>query len=656
MNTGKPDYFLSPDPNRPRLIIRLRSGHEAPEIWKRLFEQIKQNREICDEVWFSTGTAFPVLDDHRKKSELFAAYAEELRTLGIIPSLQLQATIGHGDRTFADNTLEGKTWGNYVDRNGNVSWSSNCPNQTGFLEYMAEVSRIYAQWQPGSIWLDDDLRLSGHWPANAPYGCHCDDCVVAFSAEEKCDFTRAELVQAYEKDPELERRWRVFATRSVTRLTEVIINSAREISPASRFGFQHGGGNERINILNTIANCTGGRAASRPGGGVDSDMEPLWLIDKAFLCSRQTYNQPGYETIGQVCPEIESYPRTFSCKNAQGLRLETMLYLSLGGGDSMSYFIMDPICETPEWYGKNLLSPLAADAPCFRDLIRRNENTIPAGVGRLENGCYTFRTQDAGLPLVGIPQAGYAPEAGCIQLTGFAIDEMDDEKLASILKNNIILDGKAAAAVIKRGFGSALGGISVEPLGKCLFDYCTDDPFNSGIEGAKNFPFSEDRFVLNIPETLPARVLSCYLDSKKQNHGAATVIFERPDRSRCAIVGYAGFHTQFLASSRIVMLNRIADWLSHETLPAMPLEANRCLIVPRITREKTLRTVTVLNTTIGTHAPLKLRLRGVPAEAKISWCAPQKAAVTLDQETIGDAVTVTIPEINAWDIGYLAID
>ena len=656
MNNQTYDYFASPAADRPRLIIRLRSGHEEPEVWKRLIEQIKQNRAICDEVWFSTGTAFPTLDDHRKKSALFAAYAEELRALGIIPSLQLQATLGHGDRTFADNTLEGKTWGNYVGRNGEVSWSSNCPNQPGFLEYMAEVSRIYAQWQPGSIWLDDDLRLSGHWPANDPYGCHCDDCIEAFSAEVKRNFTRAELVQCCDSDPELELRWRAFATRSITHLTEVIINSAREVSPASRFGLQHGGSDDRINILNTIARCTGERAGSRPGGGVDSDMEPLWIIDKAFLCSRQTYGQPGYETIDQVCPEIESYPRTYSCKTAQGLRLETMFYLSLGGGDSMSYFIMDPICETPEWYGKNLLAPLAADAPCFRDLIRRNENTIPAGVGRSEHGCYTFRTQDAGLPLIGIPQAGYAPGAGCIQLTAFAVDEMDDAKLESTLKKNIILDGKAAASVIKRGFGSALGGISVKPFEKCFFDFCTDDPFNSGIEGAKNFPFSHDRFVLDIPETLPARVLTCYLDSKKQNYGAATVIFERPDHSRCAIIGYDGFHTQFLAASRIIMLNRIADWVSHETLPAMPLEANRCLIVPRLTREKTLRTVTVLNTTIGTHAPLKIRLRGVPQGAKITWCMPQKAAVALDKETTDDAVTVTIPEIGAWDAGYLAID
>lgn len=656
MNTSKPDYFASPASDRPRLIIRLRSGHEEPEVWERLFEQLKQNREICDEVWFSTGTAFPTLDEHRKKSGLFARYADELRSIGIIPSLQLQATLGHGDRTFADNTLAGKNWGSYIGRNGEISRSCNCPNQPGFLAYMAEVARIYAQWQPGAVWLDDDLRLSGHWPANDPFGCYCDDCIAAFSHSENRNFTREELVRSCENDPALNARWQSAAIRSVTHLAEVVVKNTLSVSPRTRFGLQHGMRPERIDILKTLGTSAGQRVATRPGGGVDSDLDPFWLIDKAFLCACQTYTQPGYELFSQNCPEIESYPRTFSCKTAQGLRLETMLYLSLGGGDSMSYFIMDPICETPEWYGKTLLSPLAADAETFRDLIRRNENSIPAGVGRLEQHCYNFRTTDLGLPLIGIPQAGYAPGAKLFQLTAFAIGEMDDETLERVLKHNIILDGKAAEAVIARNLGKYLGDITVSRPDERLFDYCSNDPLNSGIEGAKNFPFSDDRFVLNIPHGTPVRILTNYLDSKKQDHGIATAVLERPDHTRVAIIGYDGFHTQYLPSSRIIMLNRIADWVSGETLPAVPLEAVRCLIVPRTDRAGKLKTVTILNTTIGTHVPFKLRLRNLPENAKVFWCAPRQQPQKLAIENNNGTVTVTVPGINAWDAGYLAVE
>lgn len=655
MNNPTPDYFLSPDPNRPRLIIRLRSGHEDPAIWQRIFEQLKKNREICDEVWFATGTAFPTIDEHRQKAELLAAHAAELRSIGIIPSLQIQATIGHGDRTFADNSLSGKTWGTYIGRNGEVTHSCNCPNQPGFLEYMAQISRLYAQWQPGSLWIDDDLRLDGHWPASDPFGCYCDDCIAAFSVATGKNFSREELVRQCENDPELDALWKKYATSSITNLTEIILRNVLAVSPDTRFGFQHGNCEERFHILQTMSKISRTKVASRPGGGVSSDHDPYFMIDKACLCSIQTYTQPGYETIGQLCPEIESYPRTFCCKTAHGLRLETMLYLTLGGGDSMSYFIMDPICETPEWYGNNLLAPLAADAPVFRDFIRRNENTIPAGVGRKERRCYSFRVQDLGLPLIGVPQAGYSPGAKCIQLTAFAVGEMDDDKLESVLKQNIILDGAAAEAVIARNFGKYLENITVSRLNECLYDFCTDDPLNSGYEGAKNFPFSEERFVCNIPSAVNARILSRYL-AGEENRGNATVIFERPDGTRGAIIGYDGYHTKYIPSSRIMMINRIADWVSGETLPATPLEPNQCLIVPRITREGTLRTVTILNTTIGVHAPFKIQLRNIPAGTGISWCAPQKSPVRPDVVTANGTTTVTIPEIAAWDIGYLAFD
>ena len=42
----KYDYFASPDPERPKMIIRLRAGHEAPEIWNELFEELKKCRDI----------------------------------------------------------------------------------------------------------------------------------------------------------------------------------------------------------------------------------------------------------------------------------------------------------------------------------------------------------------------------------------------------------------------------------------------------------------------------------------------------------------------------------------------------------------------------------------------------------------------------------
>ena len=646
----KHDYFGFPEKNRPQMIIRLRSGHELPGVWERVLEQLKRNREICDEVWFATGVGFPTLDEHRRKSERLAECAGDLRAAGITASLQIQATIGHGDRTIADNSIAGKNWGSYVGRNGEITRTCNCPFQEGFKNYMAELSRIYAQWHPDSVWIDDDLRLTGHYPANEPFGCYCDDCLAAFSKLENSSFTRSGLLAACENDPELEQRWQNFAISGVTRLAEIIVENFLATAPATRFGFQHGAQPEREAILRAMAGQAKARTGSRPGGGASSDHVPYGLIDKAFLISRQIYTQSSYEMISQLCPEIETYPRAFGCKTANGLIFETMLYIALGA-DSMSYFIMDPVCETPEWYGEALLAPLAAAAPAFRKLIQINENTIASGVGRAEKKFRPILENNTGLSLIGTPQAGFSPGANCVALNKFSVDTLNDAELEAVLKKNIILDGPAAQAVSERGFGALLGNIAVATLDRTIFDYCTDDPLNAGIENAKHFPFSEERFVFMPPAETPVRVLTTYQDREKNCFGIATLLLERQDKSRVALIGYAGFYTKYISSSRAILLNRIADWVSGENLSALPLEAVQAMIVPRVTAENTLRSVTVLNTTIGDSSPFKLLLRGVPENARLYWYTPNRPP----QELTCECGTVTIPALSAWSIGFVAV-
>ena len=102
--------IFSPDPERPLMMMRLRSGHEKPEVWNRLFPQLCRTKACCDEVWFSTGVGVPPLEKHRQRSEYMALCARELREAGIIPSLQLQSTLGHSDDITASAGASGKNW------------------------------------------------------------------------------------------------------------------------------------------------------------------------------------------------------------------------------------------------------------------------------------------------------------------------------------------------------------------------------------------------------------------------------------------------------------------------------------------------------------------------------------------------------------------
>ncbi len=74
----------------PFSAIRLRKPQtDRPEVWKATLEQFAKYRAGVDEVWFSTGICFPKMEEHRAAAKRLSAAAEDLRKLGIQPSLQL---------------------------------------------------------------------------------------------------------------------------------------------------------------------------------------------------------------------------------------------------------------------------------------------------------------------------------------------------------------------------------------------------------------------------------------------------------------------------------------------------------------------------------------------------------------------------------------
>ena len=122
------------------------------------------------------------------------------------------------------------------------------------------------------------------------------------------------------------------------------------------------------------------------------------------------------------------------------------------------------------------------------------------------------------------------------------------------------------------------------------------------------------------------------------------------------MIGYGGFNTTYISSSRVRFLNRVADWSAHEKLPAMAKDPVQCLLVPRVTPEGLLRSVCITNVTIGRQKPFALRLQTIPKEVKeAEWQVPSESPVKLEVRHNGSEAEVIIPEIAAWDIGWLKI-
>ncbi len=640
---------------RPIMMIRLRSGHERPEVWERLLPVLKANRAACDEVWFATGIGMIPIEEHRKLSAKMAKWAEQLRKTGIVPSLQIQSTLGHGDYIGGAVDNSGKNWGGFVGRQGEECRFCSCPRQEGLLEYFRQLAEIYAQWQPGSVWIDDDLRLDNHDPAIESDGCYCPHCLALFSRQIGVEYTRESLVAACDADPELKTAWQKFGSDGICRLAATIAETFRKHSPSTRLGYQHGLCYPRQEVLQTLCDASGKRVASRPGGGAYCDHAPYDFILKGILESAQIFSQPGYDTVDQVCAEVETYPRVFACRTGHGLQLESMVSLAMGM-DSLSYFVMDPDYETPEWYGQNLLSRLAAAAPLIKEIAKANEGTLPSGIGFFaDRGFKVDVMQTNQLPLGGIPCAACSPAALGRMMDAAAVNAMTDNELTAILRQgNLVFNGDAVMAIQDRGMSHLIGGLQGSILDEPVFEFFTADPVNRHISAKLSFPGSWHRIKLEYPADAQVRVAGEYRDNQGNPLGAASVMLTCDDGRRFVALGYDGFFTDRASTSKLRSLYGMMDWLTGEKLPVLPAEPVQCLIVPRVDGAGLLKSVFVVNTTIDSQRHFELKLRNLPPDAYTAkWSVPEEEPLYLPIDP--NTNTVTLPKLAPWTAAWLTI-
>lgn len=607
-----------------------------PKVWRETAAMLKANRAACDEVWFSTGIGVASLDRHRRMSEAMARAAEDLRPAGIVPSVQFQATMGHSDAIALRADCTGKAWGGFTGRDGTEARYCSCPRQPAFREYLVKMAEIYAEWKPGSIWVDDDLRLNNHSPVMAPL-CWCETCVTAFAEREGVRRTRAELAAACDADPALYDRYERFGFEALADCARAIARTVRRISPETRLGYQHGpwrNGLQQL-IYRAFAEGSGHPVRSRPGGGAYLDQDPRGQVAKAYSLNCQMARiLPGGD-IESVCPEIETCPRTYACRTPEGLLLESFLSLALGA-DTLSMFIMDPHFETPAWYGENLMKPLAATMGFFRDYVGFNAGTRPGGLAGDAN---------PELARIGLPLApGYAHPVDAAVLTEAGVKGRSDAELKALLGKSLLIDGPAAVALENRGFGAALNGLSARPTRSSAREF---------YRGGQHMTYAKKYEILGAAGP-GAEVLGEYIRWDGVHEGVATALSERNGR-RVAILGCGGFVTQDLCSSRFTFLQNLADRLSDRRLPVFVEGPCRLIVLPRIAADGSLRSVGFVNASIGMQKPVTIVVRA-PAGSKAFLHLPAEGVRVLEFARTDGASRFVLPELGPWKFAWVSFE
>lgn len=425
----------------PLMMIRLRGPNTADDAqWAKTFKALRENRGACDDVWFSTGIGFPKIEWHAAHAKRLVRYADDLRSVGIVPSLQFQATLGHSDEITLLEGVDGKTWGGFTGRGGTEGKACNCPRQPGFLAYVREMARLYASFKPSVVWIDDDLRIAGHAPAS-PWGkvpegwigCWCPTCLAAFNAETGGKWTRETLDAAMKRDTALFDRWEKFSFAGIADVARVIAEETHKVSPETRLAYQHGRyrNDSQLTVYRAMHEATGLPVGARPGGGAYFDYNPNDQMVKAFGAARQRNCLGNPEWIEVWCPEIETCPRAFASRTAQGLLNEAFVNLAYGM-NCLSFLIMSTRHETDEWYSENLLAPLAAEKPCLEAYRRHNAGALPAGLADATKATpeALYRFALAGVPVLPGPGKAYG-EVTDADLN-FSISQMSSSALLEL--------------------------------------------------------------------------------------------------------------------------------------------------------------------------------------------------------------------------------
>ena len=393
------------------LLLRLRMPNTCTEEgWNAILSGITDNPGCCDEIWFSTGINVPAMDVHREHAKRLNQAKKDLEKLGIGASVQIQMTIGHGSACEDPAEWTAKTWTGWTGSTGVEHQYCNCPRQPEFLEYLKEMTGIYAALKPRTMWIDDDLRYDNHYPASkgSRIGCWCDTCIADFSALEGRTWTRESLDAAMSSDPALEERWKEFSLSSLVNIARIIAEETKAISPETRMGYQKTFSLRDTTvvrtILQTLYEASGEKVSYRPGGGAYYDkLHPADQIIKSMDAARYMSILGCDGILDTWCPEIETYPRHYGSRTGQSVLLEAFAALAYGA-DEVSMFILDNGEESPEVQSRQMLHPIHEGAPVLKDYAAANKATIAVGYSASTDNKELFALALSGIPV--LPCAG----------------------------------------------------------------------------------------------------------------------------------------------------------------------------------------------------------------------------------------------------------
>ena len=672
------------------LTQRLGSANQLDSKFiDKLIDAIKKNPGSCDEVWFTSRSAFPPVEIQRDIAQKIHEQAEKFKKAGVRVSLQIQSTIGHGQYMQSQNNLglvfEGSPAEHMVGPDGTVADYCFCWRGEFYKKYILEVYRAFAEIKPHTFWVDDDFRANNHDPVEI--GCFCDNCIKAFNEKYGTSYDREGLVKEINYgDVSVREKFAEFEREGLYNLMLEISKAIHEISPDSYMGYQYcaNGGYTGFGfdfIFNAMKEGSGKTPKSRPGGGAYSAHDPNEFIEKARFIDWANFMLPDVNI--EKRPEIESLPDIVYGKSIQNTCLETTLYLALGN-DAMSYAQMQNYNEPVEYHAM-MLNAFSKRRKYWQKLIDLNKGTSQAGLTMAhsrnrykmtlsENDaefewkkelCYEY---DRLWSITGIPMCFKKGNAGVVLLHPHVVKDMTDDEIETLLSQPVITDGKAIEILHKRGFGDKLNITANEQRLGIFHEKLTGHKVNEHVKGggtwATSFFVSKERwqhqlFGENIEPLSGYNTVRTDIEKTgddKFPYGIASAVTTTSKGAKWAVLGEYPWSGIISFDKRNQFIN-IANYIAGSAIPAVLETPIQAIVMPRENADGKITSVSILNKTVGDSGELTLRIKN-PAGKKYKFMTfkddkviEKKVKTVID----GEDLVLTVPTISAWGIGTVYV-
>lgn len=604
-----------------RSMIRLWPAHHLDDsLEMQLIEAFKKYPGSCDEVWFCVEDGLDVTpEEQAKRRDKMMKAADDVRSLGIIAGLQT-VTIGHPSHLTVDSDINDFGWRAMTGPDGSHCATQTCPRDSSFLAFQAAYHAYYSETlQPDGIYIDDDLRITQHYPAVSI--CFCDHCIAEFNAKHSCSFTRESLVKALLDNEEgVRANWIAFSQESLAIVGGYIAKAVHEVSPDTHMGLQHVNfhnalleGRDWNPIFDAMEEATGNVPVSRPGHGFYNDHSPRGMIEKAYGISRQINRLNPDITL--ISPEIEGYFHKSTGKSPQSICTETMLYLGMGA-TSMSYAIICSGQEPISWYADNYFKALDKYHPLFKEYVAHNKGTVGGGIDSYISPTHFQRDvkpwedpwawsqTGAGngimeLSPLCVPFTPEGKKTTASMLDYEAVIGMTDQEIADFFASTgVVMDASAYKEIVDRNLGSLLE---------------------------------------NVPAPDGLKDVTCYKSSTGKN---------------IAVIPSVTGDVNIAQRNNTL---RIFDWASDGKMAVIVESMAQGVVAPRVTEDGTLKSVVFVNATISTIDGPTFRLRGCPQGSRFSWMDADHGEKKLKAVRDGEDYIVTIPSVRAWDAGWIKV-